>query len=510
MNLAELCRNCGLSLKGPAGCESRPIEGITHDSRRVKPGFLYVALCGRTVDGRRFIPGALEKGAAAVALQTKDAAPELIASLKSTPYIELTDDPRKDLALLSAEVAGHPIDAMRLAAVTGTNGKTTTATLISEMIEASGIPSGLIGTIEERIGQIRRPSQFTTPEAPDLQQLFCEMRDAHVQALAMEFSSIGLEEKRVYGLPVLAAGFTGLTPDHLDYHGTMAAYGASKRRLFEENLRPDGIAVLNCEDPFGEELASGLKCNLWRLKLEDPNADVHFESLQLSARGIEGLLVTPKGRIALKSPLVGRFNAHNLALASSMAQILGIPDEAIARAASKAFVRGRLQPVPLPPGRKGPAIFVDYAHTPDALERVIEVLKPLCHGQLWCLFGCGGDRDATKRPLMGRAAALADGVILTTDNPRTEDPKSIAMAAFEGLKDLMPQSDHLEVGHCHIELDRRTAIRKLIAQAQPEDTLLIAGKGHETYQEIGHTRSHFDDLEEAMTALQAQASGRTA
>jgi UDP-N-acetylmuramoyl-L-alanyl-D-glutamate--2,6-diaminopimelate ligase len=366
-----------------------------------------------------------------------------------------------------------------------------------------------VGTISHWIAGQERPAAFTTPEAPALHSLFAEMVVAGVEIAVMEVSSIGLAEHRVHGLRFSAAGFLNLSVDHLDYHGDMAEYGSAKRRLFSEHVMSGGVAIVNIDDPYGHDLAEALResrpdVEIWSLSLTDATAEVRFLDLETDGRGTRGALQTPRGEVALDSPLLGRFNATNVAMAAAMALALGLPREAVEASLAKSQVRGRME---LVANDVDLAIVVDYAHSPDALERVIATLKPLTEGTLWCVFGCGGDRDSTKRPAMGRAAAAADAVVITNDNPRAEDPADIAAAALTGVETDRPLcTDGPTVGRTWVELDRRVAIRRTIAAAKPGDTILIAGKGHETYQEICGVQHPFDDVEEARQALAGVSS----
>ena len=463
------------------------IEQVTNDSRAVTDHTLFVALPGRRFEGRDFIAAALAAGAAAIA-QPVGADP-----WPGVPNVFLPAG-RPDLAPLAARLQGDPARALELIGVTGTNGKTTVVTLVAEIIAAGGSPAGLVGTVEHRIGDRVRATSYTTPEAPEVHRVLREMVDAGVRYAALEISSVGLVEHRVDGLQLAAAAFLNLSPDHLDYHRDMADYGDAKRLLFGLR-RPGAVAVIDVDDPFGRALAPTLDGPVWRLSLEDPSAEVHFTDLRCDARGLRGTLHTPRGAVDLTSPLLGRFNASNVAAAAALALAAGLPTAAITTGIRGATIRGRLQPVP---NDRGVTVCVDYAHSPDAIERVVETLRPLTAGRLWCLFGCGGDRDAAKRGPMGRAAALADGVVVTNDNPRHEDPQAIADAAVAGAVAAgRPLAPRPTPGHTWVELDRRVAIRALIAAAAPGDTVLVAGKGHEPYQQVGDVKHPFDDVQVA-------------
>ncbi len=488
MTLRELQQQLpALALEGEAEVE---VLGLTHDSRRVQAGYLYVALPGRRFDGRAFIEDALARGAVALALPAEG------PGWPGAPVLRLPQ-PRRDLAHLAAALHAHPGRKMALVGVTGTNGKSTVAWLFGAIVEAAGHAAGLVGTIEHRLGATVEVALHTTPEAPELQALLARMHGAGVRHAIMEVSSIGLSERRVDGLAFDAAAFLNLSPDHLDYHADMGDYGAAKARLFGELLAPEAQVIIDVDDAFGAELAESVPA--WRFSLEGP-ADLYYEGLALDARGIRGRLITPHGEIPLQSPLLGLFNARNAAVAAGLALAVGLPIEAIQRGLACASVPGRMERVAGPDN--APATVVDYAHSPDAIERALKALRPLTAGRLWCLFGCGGDRDRSKRPAMGEAAALADGVVVTSDNPRSEDPAAIAAAALEGaVKAGRPLADRPRPGASWVELDRAAAIEGLIHAAEARDTILLAGKGHETYQEVAGVRRPFDDREIAARAL---------
>ncbi len=482
------------------------VTGVTHDSRRVRAGDLFVALPGANADGRRFVADALARGAAAIAVPD-DAADT--GAPADVPALRLSA-PRTDMAALAAAVYGHPSRRLKLVGVTGTNGKTTITTLIAAAVAAAGQPVGLVGTVAHRVGDALVPSGHTTPEAPDLQALLARMLAAGVRIAAMEVSSIGLAEHRVDACEFAVAAFTNLTPDHLDYHGTMAAYGDAKARLFASGLAAGGIAVVDVDDPFGATIAASVPQGreIWTVSLRDPAAAVRYAAAAIDGRGIRGTLVTPRGAVEVECPLLGEHNARNVAAAAACAVAADVPPEAVATALRTARVPGRLEAID---NALGLRVLVDYAHSPDALGRVLSALRPLTDGTLWCVFGCGGDRDATKRGPMGAAAAAADAVIVTSDNPRTEDPAAIAAAAVRGAVDAgRPLAETPAAGRTYVELDRRRAIRAAIAAARPGDTVLIAGKGHETYQQVGRDRLPFDDAEEARRALAERGEGTRA
>lgn len=491
MKLSDICKAIP-SMTALRGGEVE-ILGVTHDSRDVRRGDLFVALPGRQHEGLAFWPSAWARGAVALAVAPGVEAPEEVNAVATLR------EPRREMGQIAALLSGHPARRMRMIGVTGTNGKSTTTALIAEMVAAARLSPGLIGTLEHRLGDQRRATIFTTPEAPALQRLLAEMVALGVDTCAMEVSSIGLVEHRVEAIEFQATGFLNLTQDHLDYHPDMRAYGEAKASLF--SAQRGGVAVINVEDPFGATLADQIEGpEVWRLSLDDPTAEVHFEGLHLDAHGCRGRLHTPRGALTLKSPLIGRFNAVNVALAAALAVAVGVPIEGIERGVVAARVRGRLESVD---NTLGASVVVDYAHSPDALERVLEALRPITPGRLFCLFGCGGDRDPIKRAPMGRVAVEgADAVIITSDNPRTEDPAAIASAATAGA--LAAGAEMVgapQLGGVFVELDRRAAIAAGVAALKPGDALLIAGKGHEEYQEIHGVRRPFNDVEVAAEAL---------
>ena len=471
------------------------ITGLTHDSRQAQPGDLFVALPGANVPGWQFVPTALARGAVAVAgpVEAAKVVPQ------GVPFVRL-DVPRRATAELAASFHGHPSRALKLVGVTGTNGKTTVTSLVAAMIHEAGLQGGFVGTVGYRVGSRQMTAAaHTTPESPTLQSLLAEMVTDGVEMATMEVSSIGLAEWRVHAVEFSVAAFLNLSPDHLDYHGTMEAYGEAKVRLFEQGLAPSGTAIVDVSGPFGQKLWARLNdqarwARLWRIGHE-----IHFDELTLNARGMTGQLRTPAGPVRVQSPLLGRFNTDNVAAAVACGLAVGLPIDAIERGLSSEPPRGRLERVP---NTESLAVVVDYAHTPDALRRVLEAVRPATRGAIWCVIGCGGDRDAAKRSAMGKAAAAADAVIVTNDNPRTEPPEIIAATVAEGARAAgRALISRAGIGGTFIELDRRQAIRAAIVAAQPGDTVLIAGKGHETYQEVDGFRRSFDDVAEARAAL---------
>ncbi len=502
LTLAELaCRVPGACVR--AGADARVVE-LTHDSREVRPGWAFVAVPGARVDGRRFISQAVERGATAV-IGEAECASEVPTG---TAWLEVASA-RAALGPLAAAVHGDPARALCMVGVTGTNGKTTTTTLVHGMARCAGWAPGLIGTIEHRIGGAVLPAHHTTPEAPELHRLLAAARDAGGRVVAMEVSSIGLVEHRLDGLDFDVAAFTNLTPDHLDYHGTMDAYGEAKVRLFTEHLKraPAATWVVNVDDAFGRTLVERAPpgARVWTVSVDETSASLHFVHLTHTAAGLAGTVRTPVGDLEIETALFGRFNASNVLVAIGCGLGAGLPTSAIVEGLRHARVRGRLERAGALETR--PVVLVDYAHTADALERVLEALRATTDARLICVFGCGGDRDPSKRGPMGVAAAAADAVIVTTDNPRREAPEGIALAAAEGAaRGGRPRISENEprFGATWVELDRAAAIRAAIELAADDDVVLVAGKGHETYQEIDGVRTPFDDLEVAAAALAAR------
>jgi UDP-N-acetylmuramoyl-L-alanyl-D-glutamate--2,6-diaminopimelate ligase len=460
--------------------------GVTHDSRHVKPGTVFVALRGLKMDGAAFAPQAIANGAAAI---VSDGAP----GSGDTAWITVPDA-RLALAYLAAEFNGHPSHRMQVVGITGTNGKTTTAYMVNAIMEAAEIKSGLMGTVLYRLGNRDFEATRTTPEAPEVQGFMKEMLDSGCRACVMEVSSHALALKRVDGIRFAAGIFTNLTRDHLDFHAGMDDYFAAKRRLFE--MLPEGApAVINIDDPRGASLVDvvGRPITYGLTK----SADVSPGSLSYSLEGLQFDVRSPRGAIRVRSKLVGKPNVYNLLAAIAATSALEVPIEAIERG---------LERLPGVPGRfevaSGPSddmtVVVDYAHTDDALRNLLETARPVARRRLITVFGAGGDRDRTKRPLMGMVAArLSDVVVITSDNPRTEDPGRIIEEVRRGA-DAETRQSGAEI----VTLpDRREAILHAVGMADPDDVVLIAGKGHEKYQEIGGRTFAFDDVEVAREAL---------
>ncbi|MGQ0552136.1 MAG: UDP-N-acetylmuramoyl-L-alanyl-D-glutamate--2,6-diaminopimelate ligase [Planctomycetota bacterium] len=475
------------------------IRGLCGDSRQVQPGDLFVASSGSKDDGRRHVGAALAAGAVAVLC---DRPPEQAEALASVAWLSCADVVRAR-ALVADEFYGHPSQRLDVVGITGTNGKTTSSFLLRSMLAMDGRRCGLIGTLGAWRGEHHVPLANTTPDALALHKLLAEMVDENHAAAVLEVSSHALVQQRALGIAFDVGVFTNLTPDHLDYHGTMEAYGAAKGKLFE-SLSPQATAVLNAQDPASRLYRLSTAARVLQFAVQggpqrrssvDAQVDVHAEILRLDAEGTRFRLRAPE--FALDADvgfrLVGRHNVENALAATTAALALGLPAGAITTGLeSLPAVPGRLEPVTCGQDFR---VLVDYAHTPDALEKVLELLRPLCLGRLLVVFGCGGDRDRSKRPLMGRAvAAAADRLYVTSDNPRSEEPQAILDEIMAGI----PAQRGADTRRL---VDRREAIALACAEAQGGDIVLIAGKGHETTQTIGERVLPFDDRAVAREVL---------
>ena len=480
---------------------TRPdVTAIAYDSRQVKPGAIFVALRGVNADGARFVPQAVANGAITIVAET--AAPAGV----TVPWTQVANA-RVALAELAAAFYKHPSEELILVGITGTNGKTTTSYVLSSIFEAAGMKCGRIGTIGYRIGGREMEAPRTTPEAPELQQMLRAMLAEGCGACVMEVSSHALALRRADSLRFAAGVFTNLTRDHLDFHGDMEAYFNAKRRLFE--LLPEGaVGVINVDDRRGPDFVFAAKRPV--TYAIDAAADVRPGPLTFTLEGLAFEIRTPRGTLHVRSPLVGRPNAYNILAAAAAAMALDLPFSAIeAGIARLENVPGRFQVVS--DAADDVRVIVDYAHTDDALKNLLETARPLAGGRVVTLFGCGGDRDRTKRPLMGAVAArLSDLVIVTSDNPRSEDPVRIIDEIRRGI--VMPADRIAPKGQQRgtpslAIVDRREAIEKAIKDARRGDLILIAGKGHEKYQVIGDKTLPFDDVEVAKAALARRRSG---
>jgi UDP-N-acetylmuramoyl-L-alanyl-D-glutamate--2,6-diaminopimelate ligase len=491
MNWEMVC--AGLSAV-ECGGPSIEVNGVEYDSRRVGRGDVFVAMRGEATDGNRYIEAAVAQGAAAVVTDSREAYAKLLREHGGVAAA-LVERGRRALAEASAAVLGHPERRVALSAVTGTNGKTTTAFLLEAMLRSVGRTCVLIGTIETHVGDEVRVSPHTTPEASDTLRIFADGVKAGATEAVMEMSSHALEQERVWGLPVDVAMFTNLTQDHLDFHGTMEKYFQAKARLFEGvGAPPPRVAVINRDDEFGERLAAILeRSQVRRYGIE--GGEYRAENVMLEAGETRFLFKTPNGEANIRSPLTGRVNVYNLLAASCAALARGLTlEEVVAGAAAGAQVPGRFEVVP---SSNGVTVVVDYAHTDDALRNLISLARELVKGRggkIITLFGCGGDRDRTKRPRMGRAAGEgSDLVVLTSDNPRSEEPTAIIEEALVGVR---------ETGTtCIVEEDRSGAIEIAIRAARPGDIVLIAGKGHEKVQILKDETVPFDDVAVAAGVL---------
>jgi len=458
--------------------QGQPITGVAYDSRAVFPGYVFVALKGVHADGATFARQAVERGA--VALVSEQPLPDA-----GVPVLQVTDA-RLALAELAADFHGHPSERMRVVGITGTNGKTTTAHLTAAIFEAGGMKCGVIGTVAHRIGKEERASTHTTPEAPDVQELLHEMADRGCAACAMEVSSHALALRRVDAMTFSAGVFTNLTRDHLDFHVNMEAYFQAKRRLFEM-LPPGAPALINIDDPKGAAVVeASAKPVTYAVNRA---ADITPGPLSFSIDGLAFDIRTPRGTLHARSKLVGRPNVYNILAAVSTAVALDLPFDAIEKGLQALdAVPGRFEVVSGP--KDGITVVVDYAHTDDALRNLLETARPMARGRLITLFGCGGDRDRTKRPLMGAVASrLSDVLVITSDNPRHENPARIIEEIQRGITPDTRRED----APLFAIADRRAAIAKAIDIARPGDMVLLAGKGHEKYQILGDEHVPFDD-----------------
>jgi UDP-N-acetylmuramoyl-L-alanyl-D-glutamate--2,6-diaminopimelate ligase len=498
MTLREILERAGVPAAPGMTTGGAPVTAVAYDSRQATPGAVFVALRGVNADGARFAPQAIAKGAIAVVAESP--APAGVA----VPWIPVANA-REALAALAAEFYDRPSERLALVGITGTNGKTTTSYVLASIFEAAAIACGRIGTISYSIRGREIAASRTTPEAPDLQRMFRDMVAAGCSACVMEVSSHALSLRRVDHAHFAAAIFTNLTRDHLDFHRDMESYFAAKRRLFE--MLPEGaVGVINADDPRGPDMAAAARRPV--TYAIDAPADVRPGPLAFSIDGLAFDVRTPRGALRVRSRLVGRPNAYNILAAAAAAMALDVPFSAIeAGITALEHVPGRFQVV------SGPAddvrVVVDYAHTDDALKNLLETARPLASGRVVTVFGCGGDRDRTKRPLMGAVAArLSDLVIVTSDNPRSEDPARIIEEIRRGI--VVPAGRVMPKGQEGTPslaiVDRREAIEKALREARAGDLILIAGKGHEKGQVIGDRTLPFDDVDVAEAALAKRRS----
>lgn len=464
-------------LKGVAVLESTAapdteINEVRYDSRAVRPGDLFVAIRGYATDGHQYIGKALEQGAAAIVCEEAPAgAPAVVV-----------ENARRALAEIAANRFGHPADSMTMLGVTGTNGKTTTTYLVKHMLEDAGHKVGLIGTNQNLIGDEVVETERTTPESYELHALFARMRDAGCTHVIMEVSSHSLVLDRVHGIHFAVGAFTNLTQDHLDFHKTMEEYRKAKALLFTISDK----GVINLDDPAAGAMLADAKCPCLTFSCEKDAADLTAKNLKLHADGVEFVAATRGDLARVKLPIPGHFSAENALTALGIVLQLGMPlADAAKSLATATGVKGRVEVVPTDTDY---TVLIDYAHSPDGVENVLRAVRGFAKGRVVALFGCGGDRDRTKRPKMGKIAAdLADFCIVTSDNPRTEDPKAIIDDILEGMKGTKTPMQ--------VIVDRPEAIHWALAHAKKDDIIVLMGKGHETYQEVNHVKHHMDERE---------------
>lgn len=471
------------------------IQAISTNSHACSPQSLFIGMPGTRVDGGEFWPRAFESGAIAALVS-----PSALAKFPAQPGQGVIAV--KDLVTACAQVAaafyGYPSQQLTLIGITGTNGKTTTTHLIEYFLQQGQQPTALLGTLYTRWAGFQQTATHTTPFAAELQGQLAQALAAGNQYAVMEVSSHALAQGRVKACEFEAAVFTNLTQDHLDFHETMEEYFAAKALLFQEHYLK-GRAIINREDRYGAQLIAQLPPEkVWSYGVNDPAADFHTRDLVYGGTGVRGTLVTPVGAVPFVSPLVGQFNLANLLAAIATGVHLGLDLATMVKSLPDFMgVPGRMERVQIQP-EQDISVIVDYAHTPDSLENLLKAARPFIPGKMICVFGCGGDRDRTKRPIMGKiAATLADLAVVTSDNPRTEDPEQILADVLQGI----PESvEPLVIS------DRATAIHRAIREARPGDGVLIAGKGHEDYQILGTEKIHFDDREQAREALTLRLS----
>lgn len=493
MKLRELLGTVDGVEQLPASVGDTEVQGLKTNSHACSTGDLFIGMPGTRVDGGEFWPSAIASGAVAAIVS-----PQAVA--KNPPTDEAVvisaNDMTKACAQIAAAFYGYPGQKLKLVGVTGTNGKTTTTHLIEFILTQAQLSTALMGTLYTRWAGFEQTAAHTTPFAVELQQQLAEAVKAGCEYGVMEVSSHALAQGRVLGCPFEVGVFSNLTQDHLDYHHDMEDYFGAKALLFSpEYLK--GRAIINADDPYGKRLIAVLHPDkVWSYSVNDASADLWMSNLSYEPNGVSGTLHTPQGEVTFRSPLVGQYNLENLLAAVGAVLHLGLDLQLVA-AAIFGFpgVPGRMERVQITPDQEI-SVIVDYAHTPDSLENLLKAARPFIPGKMICVFGCGGDRDRTKRPKMGKIAAeLADVAVVTSDNPRTEDPEKILEDILAGIPDTVEPI---------VICDRAAAIRTAILQAQPGDGVLLAGKGHEDYQILGTEKIHFDDREHARTALQAR------
>jgi UDP-N-acetylmuramoyl-L-alanyl-D-glutamate--2,6-diaminopimelate ligase len=497
VGLDALLVRSGVALGGAAA--DTEVTSVEYDSRRVEPGALFVAIRGFVADGHAFVGQAAARGAVAALVEEEVGAPGIAEVV--------VPDTRDALGRVSHEFYGRPSERLKVHAITGTNGKTTTSYLFDSILRETGAKTGVVGTLGYRLGDRLELGDRTSPESLDLARLMTAMVEVGVEAVTMEVSSHALALKRASGLKLDTATLTNLSRDHLDFHGSLEEYAAAKRKLFDllndDAWKPGATAVLNADDDFGRDLIDELggSRRVATLTYGYDAGDVHAVDVATTSRGTTARFVTPEGNLDVSLRLVSRFNVMNALAATALAVSQNVPLEAIGEGLARVDrVEGRLD---LVDAGQDFTVVVDYAHTPDALEKVLEALADLGPARIITVFGCGGDRDRGKRPIMGEIALRgSDVVIVTSDNPRTEDPSAI-------IRDILVARGAVGEGTVLEAIeDRRQAIGRAVGMAEPGDLVLIAGKGHETYQILGETTVHFDDREEAERAIRERATGR--
>jgi len=467
----------------------RDVNAISTNSHNCQTGDVFIGFPGTRVDGGDFWRSAIASGAIAAIISRE-------AAKRYPPQSDVCVIPVENVTDVCAELAkrfyNHPSQKLNLVGVTGTNGKTTTTHLIEFFLNQSQRATALFGTLGFRWPGHEEQATYTTPFSVELQQQLARAQQAGNDYAVLEVSSHGLAQGRVKGCEFEVAVFTNLTQDHLDFHGTMENYFQAKALLFQPDYLKNR-AIINQDDAYGKRLIEELPSdNIWRYSIADDRADLYPQNLRYEANGVKGTLITPKGNVAFRSPLVGEFNLSNLVAAVGAALHLGVDLETIAQSLPQfPGVPGRMERVEIDP-KQDISVLVDYAHTPDSLENFLKAARPFIPGRMICVFGCGGDRDRGKRPIMGNTvASLADIAVVTSDNPRTEDPQQIIDDILEGMSEVEPV----------VNRDRASAIEQAIQMAQAGDGILIAGKGHEDYQILGIEKVHFDDREQARNAL---------
>ena len=483
MKVSTLFEN--IAVTKTVGDTEKEIKGICYDSRKTKPGSVFVCIVGFETDGHKYIVSALEKGASVIVVQNGSEIPEIPEEIT----VIYADNTRKTLASLAANFYGHPEQKLNIIGITGTNGKTTVTTLIKSILEFEGKKVGLIGTNANMIGDTVLPTERTTPESLELIALFSDMLAAGVEYVVMEVSSHSLELFRVYGIPFKVGAFTNLTQDHLDFHVTMENYLNAKKKLFLQSES----GVINIDDPAGKSVFDEKMCPMTGFSV-DGEGDMNASDVCISAQGVIFDLAYGGKSYTVRMGIPGKFSVYNALTAIGVVVSAGISiDRAIEALTFAKGVMGRCETVDTGTDY---SVIIDYAHTPDGLENIISTVKEFAENRVITLFGCGGDRDRTKRPLMGEIAAkLSDYCIVTSDNPRTEEPGAI-------IKDILVGVEKTDCPHTVIE-NRKEAIAYALKFAEKGDCVILAGKGHETYQIIGKTKNHFDEREVVAECLAA-------